>query len=139
MMAQGHDCQVRGGNDSARAGLKRGRYAGFTLPEVMLASALLVTTLVFFLAASAQVSGVWWQMERQYRADAALQDWLLSWQANPPLSPQQGQLALGSPSLVYDWQIQPLPQGWHWQVFAADGELLEQGWYTQWGVIAKAP
>lgn len=109
------------------------KQAGFTLPEIMLASALLVTTLVFFIHASAQVSALWWHMERSYRADAELQQWLLQWQQQPPQQTTQGQLSDGR-----HWQITPQAHGWSWQVRDSEQSLVEQGWYTHWGEIILA-
>lgn len=104
------------------------KQAGFTLPEIMLASALLATTLVFFIHASAQVSALWWHMERSYRADAELQQWLFQWQQQPPQHAVHGQLSDGR-----YWQITPQAHGWSWQVRDSEQSPLEQGWYTHWG------
>lgn len=109
------------------------KQAGFTLLEIMLASALLVITLVFFIHASAQVSALWWHMERSYRADAELQQWLLQWQQQPPQQTTHGQLSDGR-----HWQITPQAHGWSWQVRDSEQSLVEHGWYTHWGEIIPA-
>jgi len=107
---------------------------GFTLPEVMLASALLATTVVFLVTVLLESQRVWQYVQTQYQSDMEIQLWLTTWQQQPPLQYQAGTLSGGQ-----RWQITPNDGLWSWQVEDADGSLIEQGWYTPSGTVHEVP
>ncbi|MCH8502235.1 MAG: prepilin-type N-terminal cleavage/methylation domain-containing protein [Aliidiomarina sp.] len=107
---------------------------GFTLPEVMLASALLATTVVFLLTVLIESQRVWRFVQTQYKADMEIQLWLSHWQQQPPQQHQTGELSGG-----LRWQILPSDGLWSWRVDDVDGERIEQGWYTPSGAVLEIP
>ncbi|MCL5254809.1 MAG: prepilin-type N-terminal cleavage/methylation domain-containing protein [Gammaproteobacteria bacterium] len=107
---------------------------GFTLPEVMLASALLATTVVFLVTVLLESQRVWQFIQTQYKFDMETQLWLNNWQENPPQRHWSGTLSGGQ-----RWQITPNDGLWSWQVEDADGSLIEQGWYTPSGTAHEVP